>query len=337
MEETVLLTPPVPAPRKCRLTIKKPEYEIEQKTKRLPRSIPYSILDDNIIWLDLWANERSLTFADEMIASNKLFIFDTAVDCTDFLDLSSFQTNYSIILSGIYALNRKVIDQLLLHSFVNQICLILPESCYGNIPDQLNFNRKVNVIYNNDPILVMYWLCTDYSNFETFVQHNKELHAKTSDVSNDVLQENVKPMIVRSYRWDVNHNSMLTSLRTNDDFKYKRSVASYTANENILTNNIRSSTNHIKENKFYGTTDNTLSNNNYVRRQNNERFSVKSKPSVVPLRSRSYEKINLIELPLPSTSQDSSDVHARKELEQINEVSTFFFFSISSTIEYKTI
>jgi len=123
MEVSSLLSIPVPVSRKCRRVLNKQSYEIEQNTKRLPRRIPYCILDDkNIIWLDLFANERNLTFANQMIAFGRLNIFNTAVDCLDFFDLSSSQAIYSVIISGIYVTDRKVINQLLLYSFVNHIC-----------------------------------------------------------------------------------------------------------------------------------------------------------------------------------------------------------------------
>ncbi|CAF4599608.1 unnamed protein product, partial [Rotaria sp. Silwood2] len=111
LKESRSLSMPIPAPQKCRST---GICETDQNSIHLPQFIPYCILRGNIIWLDLFANERDLSFTQHMVAANRLHIFSTASDCVDFLDsfssrlyLTSSHGIYSAIVSGVYATNGK--------------------------------------------------------------------------------------------------------------------------------------------------------------------------------------------------------------------------------------
>ncbi|CAM4784370.1 unnamed protein product [Rotaria magnacalcarata] len=108
--------PPTPATRKCRSA---QQHGIDQNKIQLPRLIAYSTLHDNIIWLDLFVNERNLTFAKDMIAASRLLVSNAASDCIDFLgscrqqcSLTTMRDIYSVIISGNlcneYTMNHKI-------------------------------------------------------------------------------------------------------------------------------------------------------------------------------------------------------------------------------------
>jgi hypothetical protein len=304
MEKIQSSSIPVPAPRKCRRVLDKQECKTEQNAKRLLQSISYCALPDNIIWLDLFANERDLSFADEMIASNKLSIFNTAVDCIEFLDLSFQRRNlplnkhtYSVITSGTYAIDEKVISQLLRYDFVNQIFLIVNEDYYRYISDVFTLDNKVNFIYNNDVDTVMRSLSKNYLNFGASIRHNTELYA----TKNDVHQENANSVLVVSSQLNINHNNTATRLTSKANAEYSRSSMSDRSAKKV-----------------------SFGNTNCRGRPSSGLLSVKNKSPSMGLRSSSYQQMNLIESPSTFSLQYLDDVKALKELEQIEEVHHLF-------------
>jgi hypothetical protein len=84
MEEPRPSLLPIPASRKCRRLINTPDCNTDYAALYPPRYIPHNVLGSNIIWLDLFSNERDLSFVRQMVTANWLTIFDTAVDCIDF-------------------------------------------------------------------------------------------------------------------------------------------------------------------------------------------------------------------------------------------------------------
>lgn len=315
MEEKQVVSVPIAVSQNYRYyMVNKPACRMKQKFKQIPRSIPYCTLGNTIIWLDLLANERNLYFTAEMVSSEKLIIFNTAVDCGDFLkscsqqiSSSSIETNYSIIISGIYATDTKLINQLLLYSLVNQICLILQEEQYDNIRELFSFDQNVNVIYNDDPDGVMYLLCKDYLNFEIFVRYNCELYLTKNSCLNDYTQSTIG----RSN--DVNAS----------DEKHSHNQVCFLT-EGTCSVPI-TQTNQVNNKNFNVTTNTTLSSKNDTRRPDQERLPFKINSPQTYTRSSSYENINLSEIPIVPNSHDAIDRRVSNRLDGLIKVCIFSF------------
>jgi hypothetical protein len=185
---------PIPAPRKCRRLIDTPDSDADDVTLQPLKFIAHNVFSDSIIWLDLFSNERDLTFARQMVNANRLTIFDTAVDCIDFVELSCLHheatpvhSTFSIIVSGDYVTDAKVVKKLLQHDCVKQICLIVNEFRYENLCSLHVLDQKINIIYNDDLDAVMCRLCNDYLHFEAFTLYNNKActRANNSDSKHD--------------------------------------------------------------------------------------------------------------------------------------------------------
>ncbi|CAF2084273.1 unnamed protein product [Rotaria magnacalcarata] len=313
--------PPTPAPRKCRSA---QQHGIDQNKIRLPRLIPYSTLHDNIIWLDLFVNERNLTFAKDMIAANRLLVFNAASDCIDFLgscrqqcSLTTMRDIYSVIISGVYATNIQVIDQLLKYDIVDQICLIVNECCYENLHGLCSLNHRVSVIYNESPDRVMCHLCDDYSDFETFKKYNKILRKTVknpfdSRTANYVFKEIVNHKIGCSYHWNIYHNGAFTNLI--ESTKRKRSSSFETSDE------ISSDSDHNSSIRRVTFPDITQTN------QLNDKQLIENTNDTSPAQNNVFSSFDDLSSshkqkskPIESSPDHLNDVSGRKELEQINE------------------
>ncbi|CAF1280681.1 unnamed protein product [Rotaria sordida] len=337
MKEPHLPSIPIPAPRKRRSV---QERKSDQNTIRLPQFILYRTLCDNIIWLDLFINERDFTFANKMITANRLHIFCTATDCHDFLDLLSRRLDlitkrdiYSVIVSGVYVINIKVVDQLLKHEFIDQIWLIVNEHYYEQLPDLFLFNRKIKMIYNYNPDMVMRRLCDDYSDFETFTQYYNTLYEIANDSANsllsDVLPEGVNHKIGCSYRWKIHHNSSFTHLIENA--KCDRSTAFRTPDKNSSNDDNCSSltkvtfsqmtqTNQLEEENLNEKANNTSPS---ICRAYNQNIGLSSRKnlssSFVDPSSCHGQQPTLIKSPLSSPSRYSNDMIVLQELQRIKD------------------
>ncbi|CAF3256164.1 unnamed protein product [Rotaria socialis] len=314
--------PPTPAPRKCRSA---QQHDINQNKIQLPRLIPYSTLHDNIIWLDLFVNERNLAFAKDMIAANRLHVFNAAFDCIDdFLgsrrqqcSLTTMRDIYSVIISGAYATNIQVIDQLLKYDIVDQICLIVNECYYENLPDLCSSNHRVSVIYNESPDRVMRHLCDDYSDFETFRKYNKAFRktAKNpfdSRTANYVFKEIVNHKIGYSYHRDIYPNGAFANLI--ESTKRWRPT-SFEASDEISSDSDHNSS--IRRVTFSDTIQTNQPNDKQLIENTNDISPVQNNvfSSFDDLPSSHKQKSK----PIESSPDHLNDVFGHKELEQINE------------------
>jgi hypothetical protein len=212
MGESRLFSPPVSAPRKCRPIANAPEYDADHAILQLPQYIPYNMLGDSIVWLDIFANERDLLFTRDMVRINRLIIFDAASSCIDFVEC---QTIPSVVVSGMYVSDTKVINQLLEYNSVEQICLIVDKCLYRNLPDLFLSNEKINVIYNNDPDMVIRRFCDDYSNFNAFIRHKYQPHTSANNLLNrlsiDSTTESTNPTMTSTLSVDLEHRRLPSS------------------------------------------------------------------------------------------------------------------------------
>ncbi|CAF4470511.1 unnamed protein product [Rotaria sp. Silwood2] len=340
MKESHTSSKPIPALCKCRSV---QQCETDQNKIELPRFIPYRVLRDKIIWLDLFVDERNFTFAKKMIEANRLYIFSTATDCIDFLELFSrqlgglisMQDTYSTIVSGFYATDVKVINQLLKYYCIDQICLIVNEYYYENLPDQFHLKQKVNVIYNENPDMVMHHLCDAYSDFQTFTEYNSKLHGIENDssniLSNNLLPESVSHKIGCSYRRNIHRNSLFTYPIENA--KNNRSTSFREPDKNSSNNDNRSSLARVtssempelQEKQLLENANDTSSPLHLAQNQNTRLSTTTSSfPSSNDSSSCHRRVSHLIESQLSSSLQHPNDMNAIKKLQEINDVSSIF-------------
>lgn len=295
--------------------------DTKQNIVQLPQFIPYRTLSDKIIWLDIFVNERNIAFAGHMIESNRLRIFNTAIDCNDFLSscrhqtsLSSTDDGYSLIISGIYATNVKVIDSLLKHDLINGIYLIIDCCCTKDLPQLYLGNQKIKIVYNDDPDMVMQCLCKDYLEYEIFIKYNSKLQEEVrNDSSNRLTRNNIK----------------LLHSTSNNSYEHIKS-------ENIVKSSIAENDNHPSQTPKLLPIKNQINESEKPQHADNSNatyssiITKKQRTFRVRCRRHSYlschqQEFKLIE---PSTSvpaRSASDENALKQLRRIRDVRLIFF------------
>ncbi|CAF4085836.1 unnamed protein product, partial [Rotaria magnacalcarata] len=196
-----------------------------------------------------------------------------------------------------YATNIQVIDQLLKYDIVDQICLIVNECCYENLPGLCSLNHSVSVIYNESSDRVMCHLCDDYSDFETFKKYNKTL---------------LNHKIGCSYHWNIYHNGAFTNLI--ESTKRKRS-SSFETSDDISSDSDHNSS--IRRVTFSDITQTNQLNDKQLIENTNDTSPAQNNvfSSFDDLSSSHKQKSK----PIESSPDHFNDVSGRKELEQINE------------------
>jgi hypothetical protein len=351
MEEPRPSLLPIPASRKCRRLINTPDCNTDYAALYPPRYIPHNVLGSNIIWLDLFSNERDLSFVRQMVTANWLTIFDTAVECIDFFELcrprrnmTTDQRTFSIIVSGVYVTDVKVVKELLKNDCVTRIYMIVNELSSVNSYPQYLLHRKIIIIHNNDPDAVMCRLRDDYSHSEVFTLYNNKLCAPANNplkrLSVDIVTETKDSTEARIDDSELRRDGLFSDILGKVDAQGDSLAASDIQNEDVSTKNDSPSARtaiddarKVQINKANTKLSNRASPNWHIERTNNTPIS----SQLDPILSHQDWKSKLTERQSPLSPRNPSDALALEKLEHIKQVPFFLCFTWIMEFLFNTI
>ena len=344
MEEPRSSLSPVPALRQCYHLVNIGKFDTNHATQRSPMFIPHNVLNDSIIWLDLFSNERDLTFVQQMLATKQLTIFDTAADCIDFVELprvhcsvTPVKSNFLVIVSGVYVTDVKVIKQLLEQDCVKQICLIVNEFLDGNLCPLYYLQQNINIIYNTNPDAVMRRFCEDQLRSKAFPSNTNEVCAFTNNASNKLLtiivRENNDSTTTRVDNWNSKHDTLLSDLVERVEFKCDGRPTTDLRSRTVPNSDDYSSTRTTVEetSKVRSNQVNTIMGNRAFSTQNVKSIDRTKPPSQLdPTPSRHTSEQKTIEHRIGPTPINDKSARILEKLEKIKEVNVFVHSELHS-------
>ena len=344
MEEPRSSLMPVPALRKCYHLVSIGKCDTDHATRRRSMFIPHNVLNDSIIWLDLFSNERDLTFVQQVVAAKQLTIFDTAADCIDFIELSrvhcsvrSVKSTFLVIVSGAYVTDVKVIKHLLEQDCVKQIYLIVNEFLNGNLCPLYHLQNKIRIIYNINPDAVMCRFCDDQSRFNTFPPDNNEVCPLPNNASNRLLTNIVRrtndSTTTRVDNSDSKHGTLLSDLVERVEFECDGRTTIDLRSGTVPNSDDYSSTRtYIGEaSKVLGNQVNTIMGDRTCSSQNVKNIDRTKSPSHFdPTRSYHTSEKKTIEHRIGPTPINDKSARILEKLEKIKEVNVFVHSELHS-------